>query len=108
VINDRAGVLDFVLIGDAATRTVRSYRSEGLIFEKGPAADEVKHGEEVWRVTEEALVGSNGRALSRLPGHVGLLVRLEWLLRPRGRARAAGPRPLKAPRRTRLGRTRAT
>ena len=70
VINDQAGVLDLVLIGDAATRTVRAYRSEGLAFEKGPRADQVVHGKEVWRVTEEALVGAGGRALPRLPGHV--------------------------------------
>jgi len=70
VINERAGVLDLVLIGDAASRTVRAYRSEGLIFEKGPTADQVKRGEDVWRVTEEALVGPDGRSLSRLPGHV--------------------------------------
>lgn len=70
VINDRAGVLDLVLIGDAATRTVRAYRSEGLIFEKGATADQVKRGEEVWRMAEEALVGPNERSLSRLPGHI--------------------------------------
>jgi hypothetical protein len=70
VINDRAGIFDIVLIGDAATRTVRAYRSEGLTFEKGATADQVKRGEEVWRVTEEALVGPHGRSLSRLPGHV--------------------------------------
>jgi hypothetical protein len=70
VINDRAGVHDLVLIGDATTRTVRAYRSEGLTFEKGPTTDQVKLGEEVWRVTEEALVGPGGRSLSRLPGHV--------------------------------------
>jgi hypothetical protein len=70
VINDRAGVLDLVLIGDAATRTVRAYRSEGLAFQRGPTADQVRHGEEVWRVTEDALVAPSGRSLSRLPGHV--------------------------------------
>jgi len=70
VINDRAGILDMVLIGDAATRTVRAYRSEGLTFERGPTADQVKRGEEVWRVAEEALIAPNGRSLSRLPGHV--------------------------------------
>jgi hypothetical protein len=70
VINDRAGVLDLVLIGDAATRTVRAYRSEGLTFEKGPTADRAKHGTEIWRVTEEALVAPTGRSLPRLPGHV--------------------------------------
>jgi len=70
VINDRAGVLDLVLIGNAATRTVRAYRSEGLAFEKGPSADQIKSGTEIWRVTEEALLAPTGRSLSRLPGHV--------------------------------------
>lgn len=70
VINDQAGVLELVLIGDAATRTVRAYRSEGLTFEKGLGADQVKHGDEVWRVTEEELVAPTGRTLPRLPGHV--------------------------------------
>jgi len=70
VINDRAGVLDLVLIGDAATRTVRAYRSEGLTFQRAANAHQVLHGGEVWQVTEDALVGPGGRALSRLPGHV--------------------------------------
>jgi hypothetical protein len=70
VINDRAGIIDLVLIGDAATRTVRAYRSEGQTFEKGAGADQVKSGDESWRITEEALVAPSGRTLSRLPGHV--------------------------------------
>jgi len=70
VINDRAGILDLVLIGDATTRTVRAYRSEGLTFDKGVRADQVKHGEESWRISEEALVAPTGRTLPRLPGHV--------------------------------------
>jgi len=70
VINDHAGVLDLVLIGDAATRTVRAYRSEGLIFQKAKSAHQVIHGGEVWQVTEDALVAPSGRTLSRLPGHV--------------------------------------
>lgn len=70
VINDRAGVLELVLIGDAATRTVRAYRSEGLTFERAPSLHQVTHGSEVWQVTEDALVGPSGRTLSRLPGHV--------------------------------------
>ncbi|MGH6817021.1 MAG: DUF3179 domain-containing (seleno)protein, partial [Hyphomicrobiaceae bacterium] len=70
VINDRAGVLDLVLIGDAATRTVRAYRSEGLAFEKGPDTHQMKHGNEIWQITEDALVAPDGRTLSRLTGHV--------------------------------------
>jgi Protein of unknown function (DUF3179) len=70
VINDTAGVVDVVLIGDAATRTVRAYRSEGLRFEKGANASMVKQGSADWSVTEDALVGPNGKTLARLPGHI--------------------------------------
>jgi hypothetical protein len=70
VINDKAGVVELTLIGDAATRTVRAYRSEGLTFKKGPQADIVQQGQETWKVTEEALVSPSGRTLPRLPGHI--------------------------------------
>ncbi len=70
VINDRAGVVDIVMIGDAAARTVRAYRSEALIFEKGTTADSVNQGGDVWAVTEDALVGPQGKTLARLPGHI--------------------------------------
>jgi Protein of unknown function (DUF3179) len=70
VINDKAGVVELTLIGDAATRTVRAYRSEGLAFRKGPQADGVLLGQETWKVTEEALVSPSGRSLPRLPGHI--------------------------------------
>jgi hypothetical protein len=70
VINDSAGVVDLVLTGDAASRTVRAYRSEGLTFSRGPDADTLRQGDAVWRLTEEALVGPDGRVLARLPGHI--------------------------------------
>ncbi len=70
VINDTAGVVDLVLIGDGAGRTVRAYRSDGLAFEKGDHPGEVKRGGDIWRITEDALVGPDGRTLGRLPGHV--------------------------------------
>jgi len=70
VINDTAGVLSLVLVGDAATRTVRAYRSDGLTFEKSDRPTEIKQGDEVWRITEDALVGPDGRTLARLPGHI--------------------------------------
>ena len=70
VLNDKAGILDIVLVGDAATRTVRAYRSEGLTFEKGAKTGEVRQGTATWKVTEEALVGPDGKALPRLPGHI--------------------------------------
>ncbi len=71
VINDKAGILDLVLIGDARTRTVRAYRSEGLEFVKGASVDAVTaKGGATWRVTEDALVSPSGKHLTRLPGHI--------------------------------------
>ena len=70
VINDTAGIIDLVLIGDAATRSVRAYRSEGLTFEKGPGRDRIMQGALSWQVTEDAIVSPSGKALPRLPGHI--------------------------------------
>lgn len=70
VLNDTAGVLDIVLVGNAATRTVRAYRAQGLRFEKGADDAHVVQGSEVWQVTEDALVSPSGRSLPRLPGHI--------------------------------------
>ncbi len=71
VINDRVGVIQMVVIGDAATRTVRAYRSEGREFTKaGQQLSTINHGNEKWQVTESALLGPNGEKLSRLPGHL--------------------------------------
>ena len=70
VINDTAGVLQLTLVGDAKTRTVRAYRTDGQAFEPGQKPDELLVGGKSWKVTEAALVGPDGAQLSRLPGHV--------------------------------------
>lgn len=70
VINDTAGALSLVLIGDAASRTVRAYRSDGIEFARSGSGNTVVGDGEVWQVTEDALVAPDGRTLSRLPGHV--------------------------------------
>jgi len=71
VINDRVGVLQLVLIGDAETRTVRAYRSEGRKFEKlNDKLNTILSDSEKWQVTEKALIGPNDEKLSRLPGHI--------------------------------------
>ncbi len=70
VINDRVGDLDVVLVGDAATRTVRAYRSEGRAFEAGADATTVRADGQDWRVDENALLAPDGRRLERLPGHI--------------------------------------
>ncbi len=70
VVNDSVGILGVVLTGDAASRTVRAYRSDGLAFGKGATSDTLRQGDAIWRVTEEALLGPDGRSLARLPGHI--------------------------------------
>ena len=69
VINDTVGDLNVVLIGDAGSRTVRAYASEGRVF----AADgkgRLEAGGETWRIQEDGLVAESGVRLDRLPGHI--------------------------------------
>ena len=71
VVNDRFGDLDIVLIGDAATRTVRAYAAGGRDFAAtGDALDSVTADGVDWRVAEDALVAATGERLDRLPGHI--------------------------------------
>ena len=68
VINDKVGDISVVLIGDAATRTVRAYASEGRTFD-------AKDGRLVadgrnWTETETALTDGAGTSLRRLSGHI--------------------------------------
>ncbi len=93
VINDKAGVLDLVLIGEAATRTVRAYRSQGMNFSKASEPDRVRQGAETWRVTEDALVSPGGRTLPRLPGHIAYWFAWSGYLGDEGElAKGASPR----------------
>ncbi|MEM8812421.1 MAG: DUF3179 domain-containing protein [Pseudomonadota bacterium] len=71
VINDRAGALTLVLIGDAANRTVRAFRAGGQTFQRGDTSSSLvdQSGFE-WTVTESALISEDGRQLTRLPGHI--------------------------------------
>lgn len=70
VINDAVGTRDIVLIGDAATRTVRAYDRKGHMFRDNEEQDRVTSDEGDWRVTEAALVGPGGQKLARVPGHL--------------------------------------
>jgi len=71
VINDRIGEKPVVLIGDAASRSVRAYEAEDLSFSAAADGQEtVQAGDKAWKVTEKALVGPDGRTLKRLPGHI--------------------------------------
>lgn len=68
VINDQVGFSNVVLIGEAATRTVRVYDRGDFSFSgdninlNGPGG--------VWQVSEDALIGPDGQHLPRIPGHI--------------------------------------
>lgn len=70
VINDIAGALTITLIGDAETRTVRAYRTDGTKFQKTDDPRQVVANGETWAATEEALTNSDGKSFPRLPGHI--------------------------------------
>ena len=71
VLNDRVGLSDVVLIGDAATRTVRAFDRGPHSFTKGTDMDAIMdESGKSWQVTEDALIGPGGEKLARVPGHV--------------------------------------
>jgi hypothetical protein len=70
VINARVGDLDVVLIGDASTRTVRAYESEGREFGAGSDPTTLRADDQDWQIRENALAGPDGARLERLPGHI--------------------------------------
>ncbi len=71
IINDSVGGLSLVLIGDAATRTVRAYeRGEAEEFSRAPDGG-LSTGTLQWQSDENFLVSSDGRhKRARLPGHI--------------------------------------
>jgi len=69
-VNDRVGLRDVVLIGNADTRTVRAYDSGGRQFTGGTLDAMTDTSGVVWQVGEEALVSPTGQRLPRLPGHI--------------------------------------
>jgi hypothetical protein len=70
VINAAAGDLPVVLVGDAATRTVRAYQSGGREFAPGSNPTTLVADGQDWQIREDALVGPDGARLARLPGHI--------------------------------------
>jgi Protein of unknown function (DUF3179) len=70
VINDVAGALSLTLVGDATSRTVRAYRTDGILFEKTDNPRQLVAKGEIWTVSEEALTNAGGQWFSRLPGHI--------------------------------------
>ena len=70
VINDAVGALDVVLIGDAATRTVRAYERDGREFTTSDDPDRLAGPDGTWQISEDGLVGPDGTRLPRVPGHI--------------------------------------
>ena len=68
VVHDSVGLLDVVLIGDAASETVRAYEAGGHRFTAEGGALRAADG--VWEIGEEGLRGPGGRSLARLAGNV--------------------------------------
>ncbi len=71
VINDTAGTLGVVLVGDKASRTVRAYASENIVFSFDGDLTKLSGDGKIWNVTEDALVAEDGTKLKRLAGHIG-------------------------------------
>jgi len=70
VINDAMGNKPLVLIGDAATRSVRAYARGTQVFERGDTPDQLRDGQTTWQITEEALSAPDGTRLPRVAGHI--------------------------------------
>ena len=70
VLNERIGEVPVVLVGSAAGRTVRAYRSDGRRFAAGAEPATLQADGASWRIEEDALVGPGGARLARLPGHI--------------------------------------
>jgi hypothetical protein len=70
VLNAEVGGMAVVLVGDAATRTVRAYESGGREFAASSDGPTLIADGQSWRIEEDALVGLHGERLPRLPGHI--------------------------------------
>jgi hypothetical protein len=70
VINDRVGISNIVLVGDAAGRTVRAYERGETEFSKSPAAGTLISGAGEWTISEEHLTGPKGERFGRVAGHI--------------------------------------
>ncbi len=70
VINDQVGSRKIVLVGDAATRTVRAYDRGDRRFEAANDPGQLDNSGDIWQIGEEALTGPDGTKLPRVPGHV--------------------------------------
>lgn len=70
VINDGMAGRNLVLLGDAASRTVRAYEREGQTFKAHHESGKLRRTNGAWNVTEAALIGPNGARMPRVAGHI--------------------------------------
>ena len=70
VINDVVGLTNVVLIGDAASRTVRAYERGEHQFKSAPGPGQLAAVDGTWRITETHLGGPGGQRYGRIAGHV--------------------------------------
>lgn len=70
VINDTVGSRNVVLVGDAATRTVRAYTRGTYEFEGSRQAGRVTGPGGEWVAGEAFLTSPSGEKLPRAPGHI--------------------------------------
>lgn len=69
VLNDKVGLVNVVLIGEAQTRTVRAYERENFEF-SGNHKNLTSSDGRKWTLKEDGLHATDGEILKRLPGHV--------------------------------------
>jgi hypothetical protein len=67
VINDGMAGQNLVLLGDAASRTVRAYEREEQTFKAHHESGKLRRANGVWTVTEAA---PNGARMPRVAGHI--------------------------------------
>ena len=70
IINDQVGDTPVVLIGDAATRTVRAYARAERVFSYDGDGRLVSQDGAIWSLTEDGLHAPGGALARRMPGHL--------------------------------------
>ena len=70
IINDAIGDKNLVLIGDAATRSVRAYERGDLKFAATDKDNQLSDGSNIWKISETDLRNTAGDTLPRVAGHI--------------------------------------
>ncbi|MBT6095811.1 MAG: DUF3179 domain-containing protein [Rhodospirillaceae bacterium] len=70
VINDAVGLKNVVLVGDAASRTVRAYYRQADTFQMSDKPGHIKGPGGDWRIDENFLISPDGAKRPRAPGGI--------------------------------------